>query len=38
MKLKTILLTGGVLISGWLAASYAAADVPQEHVAEEISR
>ncbi len=35
MKLKLILLTGGILLSGWLAASYATGEQPQGHVAQE---
>jgi len=38
MKLKIILVTGGILLSGWLAASYATAQRPEMQVAQELSK
>ncbi len=38
MKLKVILLTGGILLSGWLAASYASADAGAGYVTQEAAR
>ncbi len=35
MKLKVILFTGGLFLTGWLAASFATADAPKPQFAQE---